>query len=75
VGLTGEVRAVPNAGLRVAEALRRGARRVIVPGAQKDLGGVESAIDRVASLGEALERLEVLAGSERGSRRRSENTG
>ena len=75
VGLTGEVRAVPNAGLRVAEALRRGARRVIVPAAQKDLDGVESAIDRVASLGEAIERLEVLAGSERGSRRRSENTG
>lgn len=37
VGLTGEVRPVANAEVRVTEALRRGAEQVIVPFGQKDL--------------------------------------
>jgi DNA repair protein RadA/Sms len=70
VGLTGEVRPVANAEVRVTEALRRGATEMIVPHGQKDLdavGGIRAGgsgkataaitIDRVRTVAEALERL------------------
>jgi len=69
VGLTGEVRPVANAEVRVTEALRRGATQVLVPKGQKDLesfvtstaaaspGGDRLVVDRVETVAEALERL------------------
>ena len=59
VGLTGEVRPVANAEARYAEARRRGIERVIVPASQKDLATRDASIDRVRTIGEALERLSV----------------
>ena len=63
VGLTCEVRPVANAEARYAEARRRGIERVIVPASQKDLAVRDASIDRVRTIGEALERLSVASKS------------
>ena len=61
--MTGEVRPVANAEARYAEARRRGIERVIVPASQKDLAVRDASIDRVRTIGEALERLSVASKS------------
>jgi DNA repair protein RadA/Sms len=52
VGLAGEVRQVPGASRRLAEAVRLGFDRAIVPTATPAVAGVE--LVRVASLGDAI---------------------
>jgi hypothetical protein len=52
VGLAGEVRQVPGASRRLAEAVRLGFDRAIVPMATPAVAGVE--LVRVASLGDAI---------------------
>ena len=79
VGLTGEIRPVPQADLRLTEALRRGIRRVLVPASQRDLlagrsgsapaeQGEDAAVIPIRSLAEALEQLAPAPSS--GARRR-----
>ena len=69
IGLTGELRTVPNIEQRVHESLRRGARVVLIPSsarmgtlpsqlsAQKPTEGADGQIVRVGTIGSALEFL------------------
>jgi DNA repair protein RadA/Sms len=60
IGLGGEVRQVPHAPRRLAEALRLGFRRAIVPASTPDVRGMH--LRRVGDLGEALVAAAVAAG-------------
>lgn len=65
LGLTGEIRPVPQAELRVTEAIRRGAARVLVPAAQRDLVAAGRPIEAIRSLGEAIEHLAAVPSESR----------
>lgn len=54
IGLGGEVRAVHEAARRAGEAIRLGFEQCLLPARSADLGQVESAVVRVATLAEAV---------------------
>jgi DNA repair protein RadA/Sms len=58
VGLSGEIRPVPNGPERLREAAKHGVRRVIAPAGNVPKGGVDGlAITTVKSLRQAIEGL------------------
>ncbi|HET9358991.1 MAG TPA: DNA repair protein RadA, partial [Vicinamibacterales bacterium] len=62
VGLSGEIRGVPQAGLRVREAAQMGFTRIVLPAANLDRSGQDPGAERcelvgVRTVGEALDQL------------------
>jgi DNA repair protein RadA/Sms len=62
VGLSGEIRGIPQAGLRVREAVQMGFTRIVLPAGNLDRSGQDPVADRcelvgVRTVGEALDQL------------------
>ena len=61
VGLSGEIRGIPQANLRIREAVQMGFTRIVMPAANVDpadaVGGTPCELVGVRSLGEALDAL------------------